>query len=928
MDSDRESQDDASLLTGPLRAITGLVLRWPKVTMGLAILLAIASVACASLVLQFRTSRLDLINPESAYNKRWIDFIEDFGDRDDAVVVVEAESPERVRAGIEHAAAAILRRDELFESVLYKIDLDRVRAKGLHHLRREDLERIDHSLHSMRPVLSGDWSGLNLGTMLPRLAVLAADADSSRRQAATAALKLHLENLQAALERRDAYQSPWPLHEPEPPAAEGLPAPYMLTGDGRMGLVLLHLKSDGPAFAQGSHSIDELRRMLKQLENRHADIRFGLTGLPVMENDEMRASQQATIKASIVSLLGVACLFVAGFGGLRHPLMTVASLMIALAWSLGYLTLAVGHLNILSMSFGVILIGLGIDFGIHFLARYMHLRAARQSSREALQNTSAGVGPGIVVGGATTAIAFFTTGLTRFTGVAELGLIAGGGVLLCVVSALVVLPAFIYLADRNRSGQRVGRALSVRPSLAVFERFPRLTIIVSVASTLVVATGLPSLWYDHNLLNLQPLGLESVELEERLLAETDQSVWFALSLAATPEEVLARKRQFEQLPSVQRTEEIASLVRAGDEEKSSLIERIAAQLADLPDQPPLLRVVRPDELVDRLEAVSARLDGRAGTKQVARQLRLTLARIAEAPESEALRQIARYQQRVADDLLESLDKIRAAADPEPPELRDLPPSLVDRFVGHSGRYLLKVYSKADIWNMEELEQFVREVRSVDPQATGKPLQTYEASQEMLRSYMHAALYALLAVLMVLILDFQRLGYCLLALAPVGLGMLQMFGLLGMFGIPLNPANMIVVPLILGIGLDDGVHVIHDFRSQSGPYRLSRSTATAVLLTSLTTMIGFGSMMIAEHQGLQSLGRVLTIGITCCLFTSLVPLPALLGLLTRKRAKPPDEGGGGAGQVANEPQTVHGTSQFHVGAGQADAAAYRAPARVD
>jgi predicted RND superfamily exporter protein len=118
--------------------------------------------------------------------------------------------------------------------------------------------------------------------------------------------------------------------------------------------------------------------------------------------------------------------------------------------------------------------------------------------------------------------------------------------------------------------------------------------------------------------------------------------------------------------------------------------------------------------------------------------------------------------------------------------------------------------------------------------------------------------------------------------PVGVGMLQLFGVLGLMDVPLNPANMIVLPLILGIGIDDGVHVVHDFRRQTGRYRMSASTASSVLITSLTTMVGFGSLMIASHRGLQSLGRVLTVGVSCCLITSLLMLPALLAWLTRNR----------------------------------------------
>ena len=125
----------------------------------------------------------------------------------------------------------------------------------------------------------------------------------------------------------------------------------------------------------------------------------------------------------------------------------------------------------------------------------------------------------------------------------------------------------------------------------------------------------------------------------------------------------------------------------------------------------------------------------------------------------------------------------------------------------------------------------------------------------------------------------------LAAVPLGIGMLQMFGLLGWLDIPLNPANLIALPLILGIGVDYGVHIVHEFRETRGPYRMSPGTAVAVLVDALTTLVGFGSLMIATHQGLQSLGRVLTLGVTCCLFTSLVMLPAALTWFTRNRKAP-------------------------------------------
>ena len=261
---------------------------------------------------------------------------------------------------------------------------------------------------------------------------------------------------------------------------------------------------------------------------------------------------------------------------------------------------------------------------------------------------------------------------------------------------------------------------------------------------------------------------------------------------------------------------------------------------------------------------------------------------------------------MAGDLLSRLHALQEIANPEPPQLADLPASLVDRFVGQNGKHLLKIYGRGDIWDIDSLEQFVSDVRTVDPRATGNPLQAYEASLEMKQSYEQAALYALLVIGVVLWIDFRDARYVLLATLPLALGLLQTFGLMGLLDIPLNPANLIALPLILGIGVDYGVHIVHDYLEQRGRYRISPATAIAVVVDSVTTIIGFGSLMIASHQGLQSLGRVLTLGVTCCTFTSLIMLPAMLTWITRHRTDEVydlEQQGAGKAELFVMPRTV-------------------------
>ncbi len=881
---------EPSFLAFPLVWVTRLVIRFPVPTIAFGIAAALLSLAMAGTRLEFRTSRLDLLTPDSHCNRLWIEYIDEFGDEDDVVVVVEGPGREQVVPVLEDLSEALSQQEHFFDAVLHEVDLSRIRSKGLHYLTAEELQRLAGFLDAVTPVVRGGWASLSLGSAARSLGERL--AQTAGQPAHRAAVELEVarlaESFLAAMSDRSRYQSPWPAMPGLVATLSELSSDYILAQEGRTGFVFLRLaKRDRASFAQGTEAIEALRGQIARVQGRHPHVAIGLTGLPVMENDEMRSSQAAMLEASLLALVGVACLFVAGFGGVRHPLMTVLSLLMAMAWSFGYVTMTLGHLNILSMAFGVILIGLGIDFGIHYAARYLLLHNQTRDCRESLLQTARSVGPGIVTGGATTATAFFMAGATEFKGIAELGVIAGSGILLCLLAAVTVLPAMIFLSDQRRSYKPAPVPLDLHHWMTPAFRWPRLLLGVTLAGSVALGSGMSRLWYDHNLLNLQPEGLESIELEKKLLNESNRSVWYALSIAESPEHGQRLKKRFEQQASVDRVESLARFFPAGHEERPPIIAGIYDRLAGLPERPPRIPVEPPADVGRELARLQDLLAGNPQTLRTQRQLELIRDSLRRMPLAECYERLTEYQQQMAGDLLSRLYTLRGIANPEPPQLSDLPQGLVTRFVGQDGRHLLKIYAKGDIWDMEAMERFVREVRAVDPRATGNPLQTYEASRQMKRSYEQAAWYALAAVLAILYIDFRSVRYTLLAMLPVGVGMLQLFGLLGYLNIPLNPANMIVLPLVLGIGIDDGVHVVHDFRLQKGRYRLSASTASAILITSLTTMVGFGSLMIASHRGLQSLGRVLTIGVCCCLFSSLVMLPALLAWLTRGR--PVDRG---------------------------------------
>jgi hopanoid biosynthesis associated RND transporter like protein HpnN len=879
-----------SLLGRALVAWTRLCLRAGSLVVLGAVLSAVAAGVFTAQSLGYKVSRTDLLDPDSEYNKLWIDYIAEFGADEDAVVVVEGPSRTTVIRALEEVSAEVARNGELFRSVLHEVDLSKIRAKGLHYLSPADLAEIDRFIERTRPILEGGWAQLSVTTMVGGLAgqmvAGAPGGTKPEREDPTAALERYSESLVAGLEAvaRPAegsaadYVSPWPGMPDSLSTLRDLSSEHLLAKDGRLGFVLLRLAKASGGFAGASAATDELRRLIRVVGDRHPDVTIGLTGLPVMEDDEMRASQQSMVWASGLSLAAVALVIIAGFGGVRHALMANGVLVIGMAWAFAWATASVGHLNILSVTFTVTMIGVGIDYGTYYIGRYLELRRRGLDCETALLETSASVGPGILTGAITTAVAFFAAALTSFVGVAELGLIAGGGILLCCLAELLVLPAVVAVVDRGPLGRRIPVPVPVHAWLAPIFRYPRFVALAAMAGTMAVASGLHDLGYDHNLLNMQPDGLESVEIEKKLLAECDQSVWYALSIADSREELLDRKERLQALPSVERVDEIASLLPVDEDLKRPLIERIQMRLATLPERPPEIPLDRLDQVGETLAWAQTEASKRPGALRTAWHLERARDALRHLGPEECARALAMFQQRSAGELLSRLHALAGVADPEPPSLADLPPSLVERFVGQSGKHLLKIYGRGDIWDFAALETFVKDVRSVDPRATGNPLQAYEASLEMKRSYEQAALYALVVILAVLWLDFRSITHSVLAALPLAVGLGQTLGLMGLVGIDLNPANLIGIPLILGIAVDYGVHIVHDYLERPGPYAISASTANSVLVDALTTILGFGALMVASHRGLESLGRVLTLGVATCTVTSLVLLPAILSLL--------------------------------------------------
>jgi predicted RND superfamily exporter protein len=244
--------------------------------------------------------------------------------------------------------------------------------------------------------------------------------------------------------------------------------------------------------------------------------------------------------------------------------------------------------------------------------------------------------------------------------------------------------------------------------------------------------------------------------------------------------------------------------------------------------------------------------------------------------------LAQFQQALFTDMRTTFQLLQNQDDRAPLHVDDLPPAFRDQFVGVTGKYLLQVFPKSDVWQRDNQEKFITDLRTVDPNVTGTPVQLYEFEELLKDSYLQAAWYSLAAIALLVFFHFRSLGSVVLALLPVGIGTLWLIGLMGWLKIPFNPANIMTLPLVIGIGVTNGIHVLNRFAEERTPGILARSTGKAVLVSGLTAIAGFGSLILAKDRGIHSLGCIMSIGIATCMIAGLTFLPALLNLLGRWR----------------------------------------------
>jgi predicted RND superfamily exporter protein len=411
------------------------------------------------------------------------------------------------------------------------------------------------------------------------------------------------------------------------------------------------------------------------------------------------------------------------------------------------------------------------------------------------------------------------------------------------------------------------------------------------AVTVASALALPWVGFDYNLLNLQAKGTESVAWEKRILATTGRSGFNALASADSLEELRRKQTAFERLASVSEVDSVLRLIPEGQSEKIEIIKSFAPLVA--PVRVSRSNPVDLDHLTQTMRDLKRRFDIAATEathplpeeiNQLREQGGRLLERLARTDREVAEPALTHLQAQLYRDFVDKFYSLQRNLRPRPVTLADIPDEMRRKFIGASGRFLIHVHPRVDIWEREGAEQFVRELRTVDADVTGTSIITFEAIRLMERAYLQGTVYAFVLVGALTFAMLRRVRETLLAVLPLGLGLVWTVGLMWLFDLKFNLANVWGLPLIIGTSAEFGLNVVMNYlegREHGGPL-VTRSTVMAVILNGLTTIVGFGSLMISHHQGIYGLGLLLTVGATCALIASLV-VPVVLRLLPRPAA---------------------------------------------
>ncbi len=862
------------------------VQRYKVMTLLLCFIAVCVSIEYTINHLGMNTDTEDMLSPELDWRKLDKEVSDEFPQfSNNILVVIEAPTPDQAMDAADSLYKKLKQETTLFKSVFSFRSLPFFKKSSLLYLDTDELQDVSDRLAEIQPFLSRLTEDQNIRGLFTML-----------EEAITAKLDGEEIELTPLIERVNGSFTALAANQPYQLSWHSLMAGEILDKKIYREFIFLQPELNYSDLFPAEAALEKIRTIGKELGIKEENsLRLRLSGSAALSHEELQSVMAGTELSVILALCLVTVILVVGLGSFWLVLATIITLISGLIITAGWATLTVGELNLISVAFAVLYIGLGVDFAIHFCLRFREHLSNNSDRTLALCETSKSCGSSLFICAVTTAIGFYAFMPTDYDGIAELGWISGSGMFISFFITMTLLPALLGLLPykpratsmvevETQTGNHQSNHHNPLNSLLTFPvTHARSIKIISLIVAITLIWTVPKISFDHNTLNLQNPENESVKTYLDLLADSESSPWTTEILVDNENEAISLEAQLKKLPLVNDVTWLNNFIPDEQEDKLIIIEEMDLLLIGMN-----LKSVLPGPTDDeRLAVINNLISLIISNPKIIRQIPHT-ADLLNNLES-FVKQYSQFNKQkrksffmtlehsLLDSLPGRLDSLAASLEADTVDKSSLPSDLSSRWVGLNGRYLLEISPVENLKDNDALERFVEQLQSKFPNVIGSPVVSVEAGHAVVSAFKQAFMTALIVILLLLFILLDSRRDALLIMIPLLMAALLTAGTSLLFSIPLNFANIIALPLLLGIGVDSGIHILHRFRTAppKNGIILATSSARAVLVSALTTIVSIGNLAFSSHLGTASMGKLLTIGISMTLLCTLIILPSLL-----------------------------------------------------
>ncbi|MGF1671359.1 MAG: MMPL family transporter [Balneolaceae bacterium] len=630
-------------------------------------------------------------------------------------------------------------------------------------------------------------------------------------------------------------------------------------------------------------SIDAARKLALNYTNDQVRVR--ITGKEAMGIEEIESVTQGTILASVLALFFVSIILWIGLRSFRLITSSIITLIAGLAITMAFSAWAIGELNMISVAFAVLYIGLGIDYAIHFSLKYNEFILGNYSSENSFFSTVKDVGPALLLTCLSTAIGFYAFYPTSFDGVSELGLIAGTGMFISFAATFSLLPALlkIFKFEKKRVTEITLTAPFSETLSHILNTRKKWFRVIGISTAILSLFLITRIEFDYDPINLRDAKSESVSTLMDLIEADRLSPWNVEILVQDSVSVRHYTDQIKEIESSGRVLNLYSFIPDNQDEKMPVIEQIKTRISRIPDIQRDPESLITENQIESVRLLKSGIDDYALEKpenleRLQLSLQSFLNQLDGLPESEQMELISHVETGLLEYFPHLLSNLQTASEPDVVTYSSLPKSITDRWISGDNRfYRIQASPAQGIDDTQNLRIFAGQIREIVPDAAGELITFIESGDLVVKAFTEALIYAFTAITLLLLIYLRSIKYTLYILLPLLLIALLTGAAMAVFGIKFNFANIIAIPMLLGLGVDNSIHMVHRARDGTIANRdlLKTTTSRAIYFSSLTTLFSFGNLVISPHAGTASLGMILVFGVLFLIFATLIVLPAFL-----------------------------------------------------